>query len=124
MGQAEPENFDPWVPQQPSDRTFGGRLKLIRLHLDISQREAAGRCGVKRATWSAWERNPERSPRNVNDIAQQVHDHLGVDLHWLAFGPESLNVRVPHAQGRLLLADDGPAFDFAASVLGLVGIAS
>lgn len=124
MGEAQ-EQPEPWIPKPPTDSTFADRLRLVRWHMGgISQREAAERCGVKRATWSSWEMNPERSPRNVNEIARRIHDAFGVDLYWLAFGPDSPNVHVPVGQGSLLLPDGSEAFDFARSAPGLVGVAS
>lgn len=73
----------PWVPKD----SFATRLILIRRELDLTQAEAASRCGVKAATWNTWE-NGSR-PRGLDAIVVAISKGLGVDRDWLMWGAES-----------------------------------
>lgn len=75
-----------WSPED----SFAQRLRAIRRHLELSQEEAADRCGVNRKTWASWELGS--SPRNMASVVMEISrglcDQSGrmVDPHWLMWG--------------------------------------
>lgn len=73
-----------WIPQ--SDDTFAKRLQVIRMAKGLTVEQTAEMCGVPTATWSTWERGTK--PRDFIEMVNRIAAALGVDLAWLAFGPE------------------------------------
>jgi transcriptional regulator with XRE-family HTH domain len=69
-----------WVPAD----TFGTRLLLARKHAGLSVRDAAARCGLNYASWSAWERGA--LPSDLQSVVAQATQALGVDRDWLMWG--------------------------------------
>lgn len=70
-----------WVPGD----TFAARLMLLRQHLGhVTTEEIADRCGVKRATWSTWERGA--APRNMASVVARIALATGVSRNWLMWG--------------------------------------
>lgn len=68
----------------PAD-TLAIRLLLARHFAgQLSQREAAERCGLNYGSWANWEAG--RRPRDVLDVVAQVSVGLGVDHDWLLWG--------------------------------------
>lgn len=70
----------------PTLTTFGARLALIRWERGLNIKEAATACQIAPATWREWELNGKK-PRDYMGVSRQISDRLGVDLHWLVFGP-------------------------------------
>lgn len=73
----------PWVPKD----SFATRLILIRRELDLTQLQAAQRCGLDDGSWSNWENGTR--PRGMDAIVTAIATHLGVDRDWLMWGAES-----------------------------------
>jgi len=72
-----------WVPTATD---FGTRLLLVRKHLGLTVRDAAGRSGVHYATWSTWERGT--IPADKGAEVAKISQALGVDPTWLMWGGE------------------------------------
>lgn len=71
-----------WVPVPPSQETFAGRLRLLRLALDdISAEDMARRIDVPATTYRSWESG--REPRRMGQVVRAIHDATGVDMSWL-----------------------------------------
>jgi transcriptional regulator with XRE-family HTH domain len=86
----------------PTD-TFAARLILARHHAgQLSQREAAGRCGLNYASWSNWENGMR--PRDLLDVVEQIADGLSIDRNWLLFGGQLAAVQ-PRPLRRSATAD-------------------
>lgn len=65
--------------------TFAARLILARHDAgQLSQRDAAERCGLNYASWSNWEGGMR--PRDLIDVVEQIATGLGIDRDWLLFG--------------------------------------
>jgi transcriptional regulator with XRE-family HTH domain len=71
----------------PSLTSFGARLALVRWEHGFNQKEAAEACGIAPATWREWEMGGKEA-RDFIGTCRTISDRLGVDLHWLVFGPE------------------------------------
>lgn len=69
-----------WIPAN----TFASRLIQVRQARDLSQLDAAKRCGLDDGSWSNWEHGTK--PRDMARVVRQICDGLGVDRDWLAFG--------------------------------------
>jgi transcriptional regulator with XRE-family HTH domain len=67
----------------PAD-SLANRLILIRRELNLSQRDAAQRCGVGFGSWQSWENGS--APRNALRDLVWVAERLDVDRDWLMFG--------------------------------------
>jgi hypothetical protein len=75
-----------WVPDAT---TFGARLALIRQRMEWGNvKEAALACGLPVESWRNWERDG-RQPRDYMRVCQAVAEHTGVDVTWLAVGPQT-----------------------------------
>ncbi|WP_109557403.1 helix-turn-helix domain-containing protein, partial [Mycobacteroides abscessus] len=70
---------------RPADR-FGHRVKLVRAELNITQKEAAERCGVTPREWQNMEDG--RTPRRMDLKVRQIAMAFGVDRDWLMWGGE------------------------------------
>lgn len=58
---------------------MGLTLKQWRLAKEISQEQMAGKCGVHRNTYAAWEENPEDiSIKNAKIIAKALGESVNV----------------------------------------------
>ena len=74
-----------WVPDAS---TFGARLALIRQRMGWGNvKEAALACGLPVESWRNWERDG-RQPRDYMRICQVIAERSGVDMTWLAVGPQ------------------------------------
>ncbi|WP_330700732.1 helix-turn-helix domain-containing protein [Mycobacteroides abscessus] len=70
---------------RPADR-FGHRVRMVRAELDITQKEAAERCGVTPREWQNMEDG--RTPRRMDLKVRQIAMAFGVDRDWLMWGGE------------------------------------
>lgn len=104
-------------PITPED-SFALRLVIIRHAFELTQAEAALRCGLDDGSWSNWERGTK--PRGMDRIVEKISDALRIDRDWLMWGGplktgsfasllESLPM--PTSQGSLL-DDDLEPHDF------------
>jgi transcriptional regulator with XRE-family HTH domain len=69
-----------WIPID----TFAVRVNLARIHLGLTVKEAAERCGLNYGSWSKWERGS--MPRNLLEIVDKISLGLGVNREWLLVG--------------------------------------
>jgi transcriptional regulator with XRE-family HTH domain len=81
-----------WVPRD----TFAARLVLVRADHGLTQEQAAGACGLNRATWRLWEAGG--SPRNMAEVVARISEGLGVDRDWLLWGGPLVGDRPPAAR--------------------------
>ena len=72
----------PWVPAGP--RTFGDRIRQIRIDLDMDAQTAAALCGVPKNSWLNWEKG--KRPQDLERVARQISDKLNVPLIYLLTG--------------------------------------
>lgn len=107
----------PAEPLIPED-SFALRLVIIRQVLDLTQAEAAARCGLDDGSWSNWENGTK--PRGMDAVVEKIVTALGVDRDWLMWGGPLRTGRFatwlsslpePTGQGSLL-DDDGSPLDF------------
>ena len=82
-----------WVPGD----TFAARLILLRRELGLTTDELADLCGIKRATWSTWERGA--APRKMGAVVAQIALATGVSRDWLMWGGPLAD---PNGPSRLL----------------------
>jgi hypothetical protein len=115
---------DGWVPDATS---FGARLALIRQRMEWGNvKEAALACGLPVESWRNWERDG-RQPRDYMRVCQVIAEHTGVDVTWLAVGPQpglprkdsnlqpaGYGTAVPRDQWLPSWHDDADAFGLAA----------
>lgn len=71
---------DHWVPAD----TFAARLVHLRHDMGLTQEEIADLCGVKRASWNAWEHGV--SPRNMAKTVEAIHGGTKARRDWLMWG--------------------------------------
>lgn len=70
-----------WVPED----SFALRLVIVRRQSgDLSQVEAAERCGLKPSTWATWENGAR--PRGMDKVVESIHRGLGTNKVWLMWG--------------------------------------
>jgi transcriptional regulator with XRE-family HTH domain len=86
--------------------TFGERLRMVRLHLEMDQSEIAELCGVKQAQWSRWELDMN-APSHFGLISAHIAAMTGCDLEWLRTGVIAEPPRTPHRRGRKKAATAG-----------------
>lgn len=74
-----------WVPDLSS---FGARLALVRQAMGWGNvKQAAQLCGIPVETWRTWERDG-MTPRAYINACMKIAGVTGVDLNWLAVGPQ------------------------------------
>jgi transcriptional regulator with XRE-family HTH domain len=78
---------------RPED-TFAARLLLVRHDLDLTQIEAAERCGLDDGSWSNWENGTR--PRDLAGVVSQISRNLDVDRDWLMWGAPWLPLGNPN----------------------------
>jgi transcriptional regulator with XRE-family HTH domain len=71
---------DAWVP--PS--TFASRLVHLRLHLGLTQVQAAQLCGLDDGSWSNWERGSR--PRAMDVVVDNIAKATKCNRDWLMWG--------------------------------------
>jgi len=76
--------LQPQELRAPTD-TFAVRLIIARHHCgDLSQVEAAARCGLKASTWATWEAGAK--PRDQAEVVSRISRGLNLPREWLAWG--------------------------------------
>lgn len=88
-----------WVPSTPD--TFGGRIRLARIHAGLSLEQMGERIGVAPATLSTWERGVSPRKPGTGELARLFEEAIGVDRNWLLWGDE-LPVMHSHQAGSQL----------------------
>lgn len=81
-----------WIPAD----TFGARLVRLRHAARLTIEEAADSCGIKRATWRAWELEVN-TPRDMAGVVDKVahglaREGLEVNRLWLMWGDATAQV--------------------------------
>lgn len=80
-----------WVPEPPpppDTSAFSGRLRLLRMALDLTTEEMARRLSVPPTTYRSWEAG--REPRKQPQLVTKLSTMFGVDWFWMIgeMGPE------------------------------------
>lgn len=72
------------MQDESSAKAISARLRALRSHVDLPQRQFCERIGIKKPTYNDWEQGL-RDPSVDGVIA--IHKAFDVSIYWLLFGP-------------------------------------